>query len=191
MGNIWLSSDWHLNHNKILEYEKETRPFNTIEEMNKTIIDNYNETVKFGDDFYMLGDFILGDASKVGEFIASMQHGSIRVIPGNHCTSTKIQAYKDCGLDVLENLYIYKYSKSKKIFMCHYPLCLSHQDMVRDISLHGHTHQHTNFSNNPYTYHVGVDSHALYPVNLDQVVNECMTQWSNHDKNINSNFNIF
>ena len=41
------------------------------------------------------------------------------------------------------------------------------------IVLHGHTHQTTNFTNDNYfVYHVGVDSHNLYPVSLEQIIKD-------------------
>ena len=39
------------------------------------------------------------------------------------------------------------------------------------INLYGHTHQQTNFFNdNPFMYHVGVDSHDCYPVSIDEII---------------------
>lgn len=38
------------------------------------------------------------------------------------------------------------------------------------INLYGHTHQQTNFyNNNPFMYHVGVDSHNCYPISIEQI----------------------
>lgn len=40
-------------------------------------------------------------------------------------------------------------------------------------NLFGHTHQTTNFYNDlPFMYHVGVDSHDGYPVNLDIIIEQ-------------------
>ena len=44
-------------------------------------------------------------------------------------------------------------------------------NLIQVINLFGHTHQTTNFYNdNPYMYHVGVDSHDCYPVLLEDIL---------------------
>ena len=57
---IYLTSDLHFNHMNILKYEPESRPFSSIEEMNETIIQNWNEVVKISDTVYVLGDMSMG-----------------------------------------------------------------------------------------------------------------------------------
>ena len=53
----YYTSDLHLFHTKIIEYEK--RPFGSVEEMNNTIIDNINYRLTPDDELYILGDFTL------------------------------------------------------------------------------------------------------------------------------------
>ena len=66
-----------------------------------------------------------------------------------------------------------KYSKRKSLYLSHYPTITDNFDDTRNhhtISLFGHTHQTTNFfNNNPYMYHVGLDSHNMYPVSIEQI----------------------
>jgi len=65
-GNIWLISDTHFNHAKILEFNgydgKPIRPFDTVEQMNECMLDNWNDTVKDGDTVIHCGDVLFGDA---------------------------------------------------------------------------------------------------------------------------------
>ena len=49
---IWISSDHHFCHNKILTYCSETRPYNDIEEMNSDYIKKWNSVVKPSDIVY-------------------------------------------------------------------------------------------------------------------------------------------
>jgi len=53
--NIWFCSDFHLGHENIIKYCK--RPFKSLEEMDSTIIKNFNERVKEDDLVFFLGDF--------------------------------------------------------------------------------------------------------------------------------------
>lgn len=54
---IYFTSDTHFNHDR--EFIWGPRGFKNINESNKTIIDNWNNTVGPNDDVYMLGDFSL------------------------------------------------------------------------------------------------------------------------------------
>jgi len=81
MINTWFISDTHFSHKKIIEYEKEHRPFDTLQEMHDTIIERWNKTVKPKDIIYHLGDFAFG---KENIKIAEKLNGSKRLIMGNH-----------------------------------------------------------------------------------------------------------
>lgn len=51
---IWFTSDLHLGHRAAISMCK--RPFETVEEMNKILIYNFNSCVKKNDTVYILGD---------------------------------------------------------------------------------------------------------------------------------------
>jgi calcineurin-like phosphoesterase family protein len=53
MLNIWFTADFHLGHKNIIRYCN--RPFGTVEEMNRTILDRLNNLVKANDILYFLG----------------------------------------------------------------------------------------------------------------------------------------
>ena len=48
-------ADTHLGHDNIRKLSN--RPFNTVEEMDEVIINNWNRRVADNDDIYILGDF--------------------------------------------------------------------------------------------------------------------------------------
>lgn len=53
MSKVWLISDNHFNHQKIIEYCN--RPFKTVEQMNEEMIKKWNSMVKEDDKIYHLG----------------------------------------------------------------------------------------------------------------------------------------
>ncbi|MGH9119072.1 MAG: hypothetical protein ACRD0A_14675 [Acidimicrobiales bacterium] len=53
----WFTADLHLGHANIIDYSR--RPFDSVDEMNRALIDNWNEVVD-DDEVWMLGDFALG-----------------------------------------------------------------------------------------------------------------------------------
>lgn len=60
---IWLSSDYHLNHDK--EFIWKARGFKSVEEMNEAIITRNNELVSPEDTLIICGDLMLGGADKL------------------------------------------------------------------------------------------------------------------------------
>ena len=57
---IYLTSDFHFCHQKPFIYE--SRGFRSSDEMNQTLIDNFNRIININDDVYILGDLLLGGA---------------------------------------------------------------------------------------------------------------------------------
>ena len=130
----YIISDTHFNHMNIIDYCN--RPFKDIDEMNNTIIDNWNKTVKKDDIVYHLGDFFLGSKFDLKDIVDRL-NGTIYLIRGNHDRLT-VKSYEDCGIIVLKNA---------PIIMDDYKIVLSHRPlpdtMIKDgyINIHGHIHQ--------------------------------------------------
>ena len=84
MKKIYLISDTHFNHANIIKYCN--RPFSDVEEMNKTIIKDWNNVVRYNDTVYFLGDLILSKnkGKRARELINSILNGNITIIKGNH-----------------------------------------------------------------------------------------------------------
>ena len=81
MSKTYLVSDTHFNHSNIIKYC--SRPFSNIEEMNKVIIDNWNNIVDKEDTVYHLGDFGFGTKEELKEIFDKL-NGKKYLIMGNH-----------------------------------------------------------------------------------------------------------
>ena len=168
---IYFTSDWHFGHDK--EFIYKPRCFNSPEENAEVIIKKYNEIITDEDDVYCLGDLILTD-NEFGINCLKQLKGKIHVIRGNHDSDARLELYK-----TLPNIVEICEAKTIKIgkqyyFLCHYPTFTANYDDKpyhnHLINLFGHTHQQHNFyDENPFMYHVGVDSHNCYPVSIEQV----------------------
>ena len=183
MSEIFITSDIHFCHNKPFLYEP--RNFTSIEEMNEAIVERWNEVVKPNDTVYNLGDFAMNDVDAAISYIQRL-NGNIIWIAGNHDSSMKID--KILGACWEQELSYAGYADMLKIhkfnfYLSHYPTLTSNMDDIglrhRVISLHGHTHQNTNFlyPDNPFIYHVGVDSHNCYPVNIEEVITDIKNRY--------------
>ena len=78
---IYLTSDWHIGHEKVLEMSN--RPFKDMEHMKRVLINNYNSTVREGDVCYFLGDMGWNRADVLREVIGQL-NGTKILIQGNH-----------------------------------------------------------------------------------------------------------
>lgn len=168
---IFFSSDYHFGHDK--EFLWGPRGLPSMFANSQAIVGNHNAIVKDEDDVYVLGDLMLGDNEYGLQMIKSLK-GKLHIILGNHDTDTRIKLYEQ-----LPNVVEITYAKVIKIgkqhyYLSHYPtICSNYDDKPYHnhmINLYGHTHQQTNFyNNNPFMYHVGVDSHDCYPVSIEQI----------------------
>ncbi|MFH1275813.1 MAG: metallophosphoesterase [Candidatus Woesearchaeota archaeon] len=156
----FVIGDLHLDHSNIIKYCN--RPFSSVGEMNKTIINNWNKTIKENDVVYFLGDLSFGKGSQNADYWLQKLNGKITVIRGNHDKSKKIK--------FLDN-FVLKY-KDHQFLLTHNPLNVSKQ--WNGWIIHGHCHNN-NLKNCPFingkmkTINVGVEVIGYKPLELDQL----------------------
>ena len=176
---IWITSDWHFNHNKPFIYE--ARGFISVEEMNKNLIINHNALVDKDDDVFVLGDLMLGGADRLEEGVELIQqmNGKLHIIRGNHDSDKRCIAYAQMWPKVVEikNADYLNYS-SYHFYLSHYPSMTSNYDddkplKQRLINLCGHTHT-TNMWQDVQVgaIHCEVDAHWNFPVLLDDLIED-------------------
>ncbi len=183
---IWFTSDWHIGHDKDFLYKP--RGFSNIYEHDEAIIKNCNQVVQWDDELWILGDLALG-TNKIewDRIFYNIRCKNVHFIIGNHDTNKKLDKYIDeYGLKLHGYADVMKVSKKKIFYLSHYPTITdNYDDKIRGhvINLYGHTHQKTNFFfDNPYMYHVGVDSHNCYPVSLEQITSDIEKEIAKADK---------
>lgn len=171
MGKIYVTSDTHFNHNKDFIYA--ARGFSSVEEMNDTIIKNWNSVVTDEDTVYMLGDVVMGENLEEGLKLVTQLKGKKFLAFGNHDTEARIEAFKRNG--IFEDIQMgYRIKHHKRIYiLTHYPTVTANGEDTRVINLYGHTHQTDNFfEERVYMYHIGMDSHNCTPVLIDDILPE-------------------
>lgn len=177
--NIFFTSDTHFFHEQDFLYKP--RGFESYEEMNEAIVERWNSVVMPNDLVYHLGDVVM---SHYDVTLLSRLNGTIYLIRGNHDTDNKLSAIYATG-KVTNNAPTSELIKFGKLslFLCHYPVLTANHDdnhfSRHVINLHGHTHQTKNWliADNPFIYHVGMDSHNSTPVHIDEVITDIRQRW--------------
>lgn len=147
---IWLSGDYHLSHKNIIKYCN--RPFDSVDEMNKTISKNHNRVVGKKDLFYFLGDLTLHN-KRVAYMAIKNLNGKWHFIRGNHDKKT-IRVIED-HVEWVDGLRVIQID-GKKITLSHFAC------RVWDGSHHGHYHfyAHSHGELTPFknSLDVGIDN---------------------------------
>lgn len=131
MANTWFIADTHFGHANIIEYEK--RPFESVEDMDRAMIENWNSIVGKEDLLYHLGDVAFHKKDRIREILKEL-HGIKICIRGNHDLAPgKMMSlgFHAC----LESAYLRV--GSHDCFISHEPLQLSAANVWQ---LHGHVH---------------------------------------------------
>lgn len=78
----YFTSDLHLGHENIIEYCD--RPFDSVAEMNRTLVDNWNDLIDPDDVVVFLGDLgHFADDDELRRWLRKL-HGRVIFIEGNH-----------------------------------------------------------------------------------------------------------
>ena len=163
----WFISDTHFFHANILKFVGNNglriRPFNSLDEMHETIVDNWNSVVKPYDYVYHLGDVTFQYHKPFQELMYRL-NGDKRLIVGNH------DKLKQEGLmKHFAKVDLWKGFKEANFTASHMPLRL---EGLRDgaFNVHGHTHQN-NMADKHYI-NVSVEVRQYTPVHLDTIISE-------------------
>ena len=160
---IWFTADTHFGHEN-LALGKRTQ-FKNIEEMNETIINNWNEVIKSGDIVYVLGDFAVGSKDFIRK-IRHRLHGKINLALGNHDYRNRIHNMPE----LFSSMFDLKTVRINKqlVVLCHY--CMERWDESYYGSWHLFGHSHNEFHPDGKRFDVGVDSNNYRLISWDEVV---------------------
>lgn len=160
----WFISDTHFFHANILKFTgadgKRIRPFDSLEEMHETIIENWNKLVKDNDYIYHLGDVTFQYHGAFNNLMSRLK-GKKRLIIGNH---DKI--WNPSLKQWFEKAELWKGFHEHNFTAVHIPLEL-HRIRDGKFCVHGHIHQ--NLEPNPAYINVCVEQTNYAPVNIDEI----------------------
>ena len=94
MPKVFMCSDLHFGHEKIIQYE--SRPYKSTYDMDKALIKNWNSVVSGADLVYVLGDFSFHSKDETTRIVNSLNGKKILVM-GNHDMGRSIKWWYDTG----------------------------------------------------------------------------------------------
>lgn len=155
--NIFFCADTHFQHTRIISYC--SRPFATIEEMDKRLIENWNDLVSAKDVVYHLGDFAWRDVA----YYRKQLNGEIHLILGSH--DKDIQNLERCFASVsnLKEIVI----EGQLIVLCHYAMRTWRASHYNSWQLFGHSHRRLKPEGKQWD--VGVDNNNFKPVSFEEI----------------------
>lgn len=164
---IHFTADNHFKHTNIIKYCN--RPFSSVEEMDDTMLTNWNSTVSPGDTVYHLGDLAFGPADYIQELISKL-NGQIIMVGGNH--DRRRAAIRRAGVELENQLCIN--IDGRRLFLRHRPACDRSYWQGADFHICGHVHDAWKIR---YAYgkagviiNVGVDVWEFKPVSSNDVL---------------------
>lgn len=166
---IFFTADTHFGHKNILKLCN--RPFETIEEMNETLIENWNHRVSGMDTVYIVGDMFFRCSDS--EAILRRLKGKKRLIVGNHDSSWMNKVDLNRYFVSVDRLLEISDGKHA-LTLCHYPL-LTWNHAKKSYMIHGHIHADTSadyfplICNRSNVLNAGVDINGFMPVSFDEL----------------------
>lgn len=172
--SLFFTSDTHIGHrgnpNKpgdrggIIGMAK--RPYKTIEEHDEDLIRRWNAKVGPDDTVWHLGDFAMGDQTRVPQIVARL-NGRINLCWGNHDHQRKYEAFRDVFASI-QDVAIVDIDKHNSVFLSHY----AHRVWPRSHRGRFHFFGHSHGGTPPIarSIDVGVDCWNYEPVTFAEIV---------------------
>lgn len=132
--DYFTTSDLHFHHKNILRFCPNTRPWDTVEEMNEALITHWNSNVGENDVVFDLGDMFFCNKEDTIEILEQL-NGHIVHLYGNHSKTLRNQFKQLNAFDYLEVSY-----KGVNIVMNHYAQRVWNRAHYGAIHLFGHSH---------------------------------------------------
>ena len=140
---IWVTADHHFGHANIIQLCG--RPFGSVTEMDRAMIDAWNAVVGPEDTVYHLGDFTL--AGSLAPWVHALRFGALKIVPGSHDRRWLARFGPEAfggRVEVLPPLMSLELpgegQRPRVVVLCHYPLLSWDRQHYRALHLHGHSH---------------------------------------------------
>lgn len=166
-------SDLHFGHENIIRLSH--RPFKNVDEMDETMINNWNSVVKDSDTVYIVGDFCY-KSGKPPKYYLERLNGKKVLCTGNHDLSLLKDKNNRKYFEFIKDIIDIQ-DNGQRIILCHYPMVEWNGFFRNTLHFYGHIHNTKNatyeiLKNIPNCYNIGAYILGFTPRTLDEVI-EC------------------
>lgn len=158
---VFFTADLHFGHNNIIKHCK--RPFQSVDDMDDALIDNWNAVVSNKDTVYICGDVGMCKPDKLLRILWRL-NGAKHLVFGNHDSNIRndnsllkafasVEDYKMVKLPDADAADGYQ-----RIVLFHYPITVWDRAHYGVWHLHGHCHGTLKDDNSSLRLDVGVDA---------------------------------
>lgn len=164
---VFVVSDTHIGHRNIIRFtdsnDQRIRPFESLDDMHSTLLNNWNSVVSDDDIVYHLGDVGFHKAD-TADFLSNAK-GKKHLILGNHDNFP--MSFYEGYFNSIKVSKRFTLSNGTKLMLSHYPI---HDFSIQqfDINVHGHIHDKI-IPNNKYK-NVSVENIAFMPIEIEGVL---------------------
>lgn len=170
---IFYTADTHFGHANIIRFCD--RPFSSVEEMDRIMIENWNNRVQAEDTVFIVGDFAYRSSRSVVQILKHL-NGHKHLITGNHDHSWLQNENVEKLFESISHMDIINDS-GHRVILCHYPLMTWSGEKKGAYMVYGHIHNHTSdldfwpyIAGNDHMLNAGVDVNYFAPATLDELI---------------------
>ena len=169
----YFISDLHIGHTNAIRLCN--RPYASVEEMDRSLVDNWNSKVKKNDTVYIVGDCFW--IKKNVDYYLNQLKGKKVLVLGNH---DNFSDYSDDAKEHFDIItpYLEINVDRHAITLCHYPMLewkFSRSKTKSNYLIHGHIHnrilpEYTALFVKDNALNAGVDINGFCPVTLEELI---------------------
>lgn len=157
-NRVFAIADTHFGHRKVIEFEAVARPFASIEEHDRALVERWNATVRPQDTVWHLGDVYFG--GRDNHALLGSLNGLKRLVMGNH-DMYPLEIYQQyfkriCGV-----------AEYRHCILSHIPV---ERGQAYRYAANVHGHLHSKRMADPWYQCVSVEHTDLRPVLFDELV---------------------
>lgn len=166
---LWILADTHFSHARIIDYCK--RPFDSVEEMDRVLVENWNKKVSAKDDMLHLGDWGFGGLERMQALRNKLRCSRVYIKKGNHDSKGRLRAL---GLTIEQTL-IWGSGDRKQLVQVHtnhYPVPdwqTAPSTSRAACHLYGHVHNSPHL-HPPKSFCVSVENIGYAPMRYEEAI---------------------
>ncbi len=173
---LYFTADLHLGHANIIRHCG--RPFASVEDMDRCLIDNWNRRIRPEDTVYILGDLMF--ACKDPAAYLTQLAGQKHLIVGNH-DAVWMKRLRKIHPGLLEHAFVSIQPMAElrvdgeAVILCHYPMMTWDGYLTGAYHIYGHIHNQTASAYWPLlagmdrALNAGVEVNHYQPVTLEEL----------------------